>query len=74
MGNQNCCQKREDEIGGIPPIGSIMRHRQGDDDNEGENICDLTNLDVAALIREEHEKQRLNQSHINLLDESIRTK
>jgi len=51
-----------------------MRHRQGDDDNEGENICDLTNLDVAALIREEHEKQRLNQSHINLLDESIRTK
>ena len=51
-----------------------MRRRQGDDDGEGEEVCDMTNMDVAALIREEHEKQRLNQSHINLLDESIRSK
>ena len=51
-----------------------MRRRQGDDENEGEEICDVTNMDVAALIREEHERQRLNQSHINLLDDSIRTK
>ena len=56
----------------MAPIGSIMRRRQGDDGDE--NICDVTNIDVAALIREEHEKQRLNQSHINFLDENIRCK
>lgn len=49
MGNQNCCQKRQDEIEGIPPIGSIMRQR----DDYGEEV-DQTNMDVAALIREDH--------------------
>lgn len=70
MGNQNCCQKRQDEIDGyMPPVGSILRPRyDGDERNE----CDRTNMDIAELIREEHEKQRLRQSHIAMLDESIR--
>ena len=71
MGNQNCCQKRQDEIDGLPPIGSIMRNRYGLEGEEGED-GEQTHVDVAALIREDLQRQRLNQSHINLLDESIR--
>jgi len=69
MGNQNCCTKRGDEIDGLPPIGSILRHREGEID---ENECDRTHMDVAALIREDMQKQQFRQNHINLLDESIR--
>lgn len=59
MGNQNCCQKREDGVGDIPPIGSIMRQRLGEE-NDDTVALDETNLDVAALIRLEHERQRAN--------------
>ena len=55
----------------MPPIGSILRHNHMEGDEED---CDRTFMDVQALIREENYNQRLHirQSHINMLDESIR--
>ena len=55
----------------MPPIGSILRHNHMEGDEED---FDRTFMDVQALIREENYNQRLHirQSHINMLDESIR--
>ena len=51
MGNNNCCSKRQDELEGMPPIGSILRHNHMEGDEED---CDRTFMDVQALIREEN--------------------
>ena len=68
MGNNNCCTKRQDELG-MHPIGSILRH----DNYDGEDAeVDRTYQDVAALIKEDHQRLHIRQSHINMLDESIR--
>jgi len=56
---------------GMPALGIILNRNleRGD-----ESDCDRTHLDVAALIREEQNRLNIRQSHINMLDESIRIK
>ena len=57
---QNCCQKREDEVEGIANLGSLKRkRRQGRADDDNESGWE-TNVDIAALIREDHELKYKN--------------
>ena len=56
MGNtQNCCSKRENEVDGIANLGSLKRRRRQEKNEEGDSAWG-TNYDVAALIREDHER------------------
>ena len=72
MGQENCCEARqeyEDEEDEIPTIGGMGRPRQRSKEGRGNTLYQGDNT-VGNYVK----NKPLRQTHINMLDETIRVR
>jgi len=64
--DNNCCQKRDNELEGMAMPGSRLRGHSLDARGN------RANTGLAYLIREDNNNKRLRQEHINIMNHNIR--